>query len=241
MSVQATPFGTIAFPAKISKKRRAAILRALAWCEQLAKESGMWDAQQSTYGGRLVRIVNGHELAVFPMAAANLDAGCSVGSRFQARHLPVEVNGIRVCVVPEPGSTSRLHTDFVACFLLLCGSEEIPIQHLPHTLKKSLYPEKYLGQGHARLNPVLDRRRRDLHTAFLNCIRVPEDAVEHALTPLRLMTGRSCETPSGGRFIPRQPAPLLNEFSGSIPCEMSTMSFGPLHRRGRTMTRTSFK
>lgn len=184
MSVQATPFGTIAFPGKISKKRRAAILRALAWCEQLAKESGMWDAQQSTYGERLVRIVNGHELAVFPMAAANLDAGCSVGSRFQARHLPVEVNGIRVCVVPEPGSTSRLHTDFVACFLLLCGSEEIPIQHLPHTLKKSLYPEKYLGQGHARLNPVLDRRRRDLHTAFLNCIRVPEDAVEHALTTL---------------------------------------------------------
>ena len=61
MSVQATPFGTIAFPAKISKKRRAAILRALAWCEQLAKESGMWDAQQSTDGERLVRIVNGHE------------------------------------------------------------------------------------------------------------------------------------------------------------------------------------
>ena len=184
MSVQATPFGTIAFPGKLSNKRRAAILRALAWCEELAKESGMWDVQQSTHGERLVRIVNGHELAVFPMAAASLDAGCSVGSRFQARHLPVEVNGIRVCVVPEPGAQSLLHTDFVACFLLLCGSDEIPIQHLPRTLLNSLYPEKHLGQSHARYNPVLDRRRRDLQTAFLNCVRVPEDAVEHALTTL---------------------------------------------------------
>ena len=101
MSAQATPFGNITFPEKLSKKRRSAILRALAWCEQLARESGAWAVQQSTHGERLVRTVNGHELAVFPLVAANLDAGCAAGGRFEARHLPVEVNGIRVCVAPQ--------------------------------------------------------------------------------------------------------------------------------------------
>ena len=184
MSVQATPFGSITFPEKLNQKRRAAILRALAWCEQLAKESGVWTAQQSTHGERLVRTVNGHELAVFPMVAAHLDAGLPASSRFEARHLPVEVNGLRVCVAPEKGPSSVLHTDFVACFLLLCGSEEVPEKRLPHTLKRSLYPEKYLGGGHARFNPVLDQRRRDVQAAFLPFAGVPEEAVEHALDTL---------------------------------------------------------
>ena len=184
MPVQATPFGNITFPEKLSKKRRSAILRALAWCEQLAKESGVWTPQQSTHGERLVRTVNGHELAVFPMVAANLDAGCAAGGRFESRHLPVEVNGIRVCVAPQEGPGSVLHTDFVACFLLLCGSEEVPEKSLPHTLKRSLFPEKYWGRGHARFNPILDQRRRDVQAAFLTSVRVPEEAVEHALDTL---------------------------------------------------------
>ena len=184
MSVQATPFGNITFPEKLSKKRRSAILRALAWCEQLARESGVWTAQQSSHGERLVRSVNGHELAVFPMVAANLDAGCAAGGRFETRHLPVEVNGIRVCVAPQEGPGSVLHTDFVACFLLLCGSEEVSEKNLPHTLKRSLFPEKYWGRGHARFNPILDQRCRDVQAAFLTSVRAPEEAVEHALDTL---------------------------------------------------------
>ena len=184
MSAQATPFGNITFPEKIGKKRRAAILRALAWCEQLAKETGAWVAQQSAHGERLVRTVNGHELAVFPMVAANLDAGCHVGGRFQVRHLPVEVNGLRVCVEPLKGPSSVLHTDVVACFLLLCGSEDVPAHRLPHTLQRALYPEKYGARVRSNFNPVLDQRRRDLQAAFLNCVRVPEEAVEHALDTL---------------------------------------------------------
>ena len=184
MSAQATPFGNITFPEKIGKKRRAAILRALAWCEQLAKETGAWVAQQSAHGERLVRTVNGHELAVFPMVAANLDAGCHVGGRFQVRHLPVEVNGLRVCVEPLKGPSSVLHTDVVACFLLLCGSEDVPAHRLPHTLQRALYPEKYGVRIRSNFNPVLDQRRRELQAAFLNCVRVPEEAVEHALDTL---------------------------------------------------------
>ena len=184
MSAQATPFGNITFPEKIGKKRRAAILRALAWCEQLAKETGAWVAKQSAHGERLVRTVNGRELAVFPMVAANLDAGCHVGGRFQVRHLPVEVNGFRVCVEPLKGPSSVLHTDVVACFLLLCGSEDVPDHRLPHTLQRALYPEKYSVRVRPNFNPVLDQRRRELQAAFLNCVRVPEEAVEHALDTL---------------------------------------------------------
>ena len=65
MSSVQTTYGEITFPDFVTKKRRAAILRALGWCEQICIETGAWSAQPSTHGQRLVRILNGHELAVF--------------------------------------------------------------------------------------------------------------------------------------------------------------------------------
>ena len=138
MSAQATPFGNITFPENLSKKRRAAILRALSWCEQLARETGAWVAQQSSHGERLVRTVNGHELAVFPMVAANLDAGCSVGARFQVRHLPVEVNGLRVCVNPKRTEQRAPHRFCGVFHSALWGAKRCPGSVFPHASAEPL-------------------------------------------------------------------------------------------------------
>ena len=184
MSSVQTTFGQITFPEFVTKKRRAAILRALGWCEQICTESGAWTAQPSTHGQRLVRTINGHELAVFPLVAAKLDAGRAVGARFENRHLPVEVNGIRVCVAPSAGRLKDLHADMVACLLLLCGAKEVQAQHLPSTLRVALFPERYSAGGRIRFDPVADQRRRDVQAAFLAVVRLPEQAVEHALTTI---------------------------------------------------------
>ena len=181
MSSVQTTYGEITFPDFVTKKRRAAILRALGWCEQICIETGAWSAQPSTHGQRLVRILNGHELAVFPLVAAKLDAGRAVGGRFENRHLPVEVNGRRVCVAPVKGRLKDLHADMVACLLLLCGAKEVEPQHLPSTLRVALFPERYSGSGRARFDPVAEQRRRDVQAAFLTVVHSPEQAVEHAL------------------------------------------------------------
>ena len=184
MSNVETTFGQISFPESVTKKRRAAILRALGWCEQICTETGAWSAQASTHGQRLVRTINGHELAVFPLVAAKLDAGRAVGARFENRHLPVEVNGLRVCVAPSEGRVKDLHADMVACLLLLCGAKEVQAQHLPSTLRVALFPERYSRGGRVMFDPVADQRRRDVQAAFLAALRPPEQAVEHALNTI---------------------------------------------------------
>ena len=128
MSVQATPFGNITFPENLSKKRRAAILRALGWCEQICTESGAWTAQSSTHGQRLVKSSTGmnwpflwSRQSWMPVErwVADLKTGiCRLSQRG------------RVCVAPVKGRLKDLHTDMVACLLLLCETKEVEPQHL---------------------------------------------------------------------------------------------------------------
>ena len=117
----------------------------------------------------------------FSFGRAKLDAGRAVGGRFENRHLPVEVNGRRVCVAPVKGRLKDLHADMVACLLLLCGAKEVEPQHLPSTLRVALFPERYSVSGRARFDPVAEQRRRDVQAAFLTVVHSPEQAVEHAL------------------------------------------------------------
>ena len=185
MSEAATPFGNISIPESVSKKRQLAVLRALNWCDDIAKESAVWTREEAFHGLRLTRAVNGHELAVYPITAAKLDTGIFVGMRFAPGHLPVEVNGAPVCVTPHKSRTGELHTDMVACFLLLCGGENVPLTHLPHTLKTALYPERFNPQGRPIINHQQLRRRRELQEAFLPQVSRVDDAVAHvnALDP----------------------------------------------------------
>jgi len=73
----------------------------------------------------------------------------------------------------------------VACFLLLCGGENVPLIHLPHTLKSALYPECFNPQGRPLINHQQLRRRRELQAAFLPLASTLDDAVAHvnALEP----------------------------------------------------------
>ena len=183
MSAQATPFGNITFPEKLSKKRRAAILRALAWCEQLAKETGAWVAQQSAHGERLVRTVNGHELAVFPMVAANFDAGCHVGGRFQVRHLPVEVNGFACVLSPSKGRAAcsipmLWRVSFCSAVARTCPTIVFPTPSSEASIPRNTVP--VFGQISIQFltNAVVISKRR------FSTVRIPEEAVEHALDTL---------------------------------------------------------
>lgn len=143
-----TAFGELDFPTTLATKQRDAVLRALSWCDELADTSDVWSRHVhdlSDHGTSLNREINGKTLSIYPLAAARLDAGLHV-RQVNVNHLPVWVDGHKICVVGKRGRGHDLHTDLVASLILLFCQEEPVYQALPRTLVRAIYPQ--FGSGH---------------------------------------------------------------------------------------------
>src|SRR5210317_1953886 len=100
-----TAFGELDFPTTLATKQRDAVLRALSWCDELADTSDLWSRHihdLSDHGTSLNREINGKTLSIYPLAAARLDAGLHV-RQVNVNHLPVWVDGHKICVVGKRG------------------------------------------------------------------------------------------------------------------------------------------
>lgn len=144
-----TEFGEIEFNPRLRPKKKRAILRALAWCEELANEGTKWEKGQREVDSRGIALhkhINGHELAVFPLVAAQMDGGM-YHQEVSPNHLPVWVDGHKICVVSMRGRGIDLHTDLVASLVKVFTSPEPPKFALPRTLLRALYPEISFASG----------------------------------------------------------------------------------------------
>ena len=143
-----TAFGALDFPTNLAAKQRKAVLRALSWCKDLADLSDVWSREvrdSANYGTALNREINGKTLSIYPLLAARLDAGLYT-RQLSLNHLPVWLDGEKVCIVGARGRGHDLHTDLVASLILLLGQEEPVVQALPQTLRRALNPEMF-GHG----------------------------------------------------------------------------------------------
>ena len=150
-----TPFGTLCVSPQLAKHQREAIHRALGWCEGMVNGHPHWkkSARSSDdLGVGLHRDINGHSLTVYPLLAAKLDAGIYV-REVDLNHLPVWVDGTKVCIVGQKGRGHDLHTDLVATLILLVGQDEPNPKSMPRTLARALFPEISFTSG-------LERRAR---------------------------------------------------------------------------------
>jgi len=162
-----TSFGNLDFPINLAPKQRNAVLRALSWCKELADLSDVWYNEardNANYGTALNREINGKTLSIYPLLAARLDAGLYT-RQLSLNHLPVWLDGEKVCIVGARGKGHDLHTDLVASLILLLGQEEPVLQALPRTLSASIYPERFRNARFNRL-PFLPAEQEAVFVPF---------------------------------------------------------------------------
>ena len=137
-----THFGELTFPDQVSQRRRAAILRALNWCNDMVQASQLWSKGRRDFGLgiELSRQVNGKVLKAYPLLAAKMDAGVKV-SEFEKYHLPVMVDDRSICIVGARGRGRDLHTDLVATTIMLFSAVEPETSVMPRTLLRAIYPD----------------------------------------------------------------------------------------------------
>ena len=176
-----TPFGNILFPLELSKRRHRAILRALDWCDTIAKQLP-WQRSFVDGGVKLTRTINQRQLSVFPVIAARMDAGLSV-PLYSHNHLPVSVDGIKICITTAPGVSQQLHTDLVAAFLQFFTRPEPPMEMMPRTLLPALYPRQY-PSGRAPFFPTLTVQRRSEVFPIIENSSEPVDQLAHRIAHL---------------------------------------------------------
>ena len=134
-----TPFGPLETPHGIDKKRSDAVLRALLWCETILA-STLWTPISVGNKISLQRIINGQRIEIFPLQAAMMDYGMK--SRFNADHLPIQLNNQNACVRPVHPRSRPLHTDMIASMMLLLGRAQIDPVTIPRTLHAILTEEQ---------------------------------------------------------------------------------------------------
>ena len=174
-----TPFGMLALPPNLHRGRLAAVQRALSWCDELASLSGMWDRRSTELGVELVREINNKTLAINPLEAACLDTGIVVRG-LDRHHLPVTVNGFRVCIVPERQRGEDLHADLVASLILLFSKEHPPYAVIPKTLLRALFPETHsLSRRDHGHRPARHGRIVEISEVFSASARTPQEAIAH--------------------------------------------------------------
>ena len=174
----ATSFGPLHVPHSVSSERVNAVKRALQWCDAITEGTSLW--QRNTVEKHVVveRFVNGARVTLSPILAARQDFGDDK-TGFSRHHLPVTVNDRPICVVPKRGILERnksllLHTDLVASLLLLLGSEDPPLEELPKTLGKVLYPKAFPG---GRFDIFFSPERQRLHERFHDEVGNEEEAM----------------------------------------------------------------
>ena len=139
--MSSTPFGTLRADENTTPSRRAAVVRGLGWCYDIASESPTWDIEQT--GGNVVvsRTIGNVTMTLHPMVAAMNDLGQPRSHRFTSGHLPLYINGQAVCVIPDRGSDNELDVDLVASFILFFSRPGLPPTEVtPNTVKSALYP-----------------------------------------------------------------------------------------------------
>ncbi|MGB2053434.1 MAG: hypothetical protein ACPH8S_01530 [Poseidonia sp.] len=134
-----TPFGVLEYAASIDRARIEPVLRALRWCETLLTCT-RWVPQYNAEGVSLQRTINEHQIEIFPLEAAAMDLGYK--TRFKKQHLPIDLNGVHLCVRSMNRHPRPLHTDMVASMMLLLGGERLEPAELPKTLHGILTPEQ---------------------------------------------------------------------------------------------------
>jgi len=174
-----TPFGMLALPPNLGRGRLAPVQRALSWCDELATLSGTWNRRRSKLGFELVREINNKTLAIDPLEAACLDTGIKVRG-LERHHLPVTVNGARICIIPERQRGQDLHTDLVASFILLFSQEQPPHAFIPKPLLRALFPETYRLSRHDHgYRPAQYGRRVEISEAFSAHAGTPHEAIAY--------------------------------------------------------------
>lgn len=139
-----TFFGELRPKKAISNARLAAIQRGLKWCKELSDESEVWTIVPSNRGLAIERrFGNKAVMRLFPMIAAYQDCGMFEAG-YSKRHLPVEIDGSRICVVAEQDAFAELHVDFVASFILLFSSDSMPpLAAIPKTVRTRLFSKLF--------------------------------------------------------------------------------------------------
>ena len=175
-----TPFGSLHVSQSVPKDRISAVERALEWCNTITEASPFWKHRKISKHVAVERQVNGELVTIFPVLAAKQDFGDGQ-TGFSRHHLPVMVNGKSVCVVPSQGITGRersslLHTDMVASLLQLFCVEHPPLDQLPRTLGKALYPKAFPGGRYDAMGHNPERAR--LQNRFQDEVTSDETAIE---------------------------------------------------------------
>ena len=164
----ATSFGPLHVPHSVPSERVSAVKRALQWCDTITEGTSLWRRKAVKKHVVVERFVNGAKVTLSPILAARQDFGDDK-TGFSRHHLPVTVNDHPVCVVPKPGITGRnksllLHTDLVASLLQLFCIEDPPLEELPKTLGKVLYPKAFPGgRFDIFFSPERQRLREQFH------------------------------------------------------------------------------
>ena len=129
----------------------------------------------SSRGTELHREINGRKISIYPLDAAKLDAGMEVPG-FSVHHVPVSVDGNRVCVVAERGRTKDLHTDLVAALIMLLNRPEPDHTVQPKTLARELYTDIFFAARRDRIMArIADAQRRtEVCVAFRNEVAADE-------------------------------------------------------------------
>ena len=182
MEAAETPFGTVVFPDSISKRRRKATIKALDWCMTIIKGNAFWEVtpeRSAGCGKGISRKVGKHTLTVFPLLAAMLDLGYGEAGRFHDNHVPVEINGNKVCVISSVRRSRPLHTDMVASIVQLFCVEKPPISILPKTLGVVLYPEDFPRRLANRAQAVTREIRNEMFRGFREAAVTMAAAIEY--------------------------------------------------------------
>lgn len=183
-----TPFGELRLPHSLPIPRKKAILRALSWCLSIISKTSFWnisDKEGVDCGKGVSRKIGKKTLTVYPLVAARMDSGVEanhLGISFN--HLPIQVNGRSVCVVPMNRSKSLLHTDMVASILQLFCTEKPPTSVIPYTLGRRLYPEDYPRPPVNMHGVYVGERRNEIFETLRQRAVLIADAVDYALNEL---------------------------------------------------------
>jgi len=174
-----TPFGTIEDDLIDDTERLHAVVRALNWCETILQGSE-WRLGPADGEGQISirRTVNENLVELFPLEGARLDLG--LDASFPIHHLPVSLNGERVCVRSRSSSHHPLHTDMVASMMMLFGFEEFTVEAVPKTLHDLLTEDQLASLlQHQRRRRTRPGQPSTSGRAFLNEATVLECLAEN--------------------------------------------------------------
>ena len=134
-----TPFGHVKTSTPIETVKVNAVQRALQWCKTILAATH-WVPVSHAGSISLRRTIHGQTIEIFPLEAARMDFGMK--SRFNAEHLPINLNNQNACVRSIHPRSRPLHTDMMASMILLLGRADFNPASLPRTLHSILTEEQ---------------------------------------------------------------------------------------------------